>query len=95
MPVRCDIVSAVRQLIADNFMYRQGDDSLSESTSLLDSGLIDSTGVLELLMLLEKTFAIRVADEEVVPENLDSIGRIAAYVGRKMHAIQEAVAHAG
>lgn len=95
MSIPVDITSAVRAIIADNFMYREGVESLSESASLLESGLIDSTGVLELLLLLENTFSIRVADEEVLPENLDSIGRIVAYVRRKFMApAEKAVAHA-
>jgi hypothetical protein len=50
---------------------------------LIDSGIIDSTGVLELLGFLEETYAIQITDEEVVPENLDAIGRVAKFVERK------------
>ena len=71
-------------------------ESLSESDSLLESGLIDSMGVLELVTFLESTFSIQVADEEVVPENLDTIAGIVAYVRRKRAVDQsEVIAHAG
>ena len=74
------IEPAIRKFIADNFMYREGLTSLSDDDSLLDKGLIDSTGVLELVFFLEKCFDIKVADEEVIPENLDSVRRIARFV---------------
>jgi acyl carrier protein len=49
----------------------------------MQAGIIDSTGVLELIMFLEEQFGIKVADEEMTPENLDSVDRIVAFVGRK------------
>lgn len=56
---------------------------LCSDTSLLGEGIIDSTGVLELVMYLEETFHIEVADEEIVPANFDSIDALCAYVHRK------------
>jgi acyl carrier protein len=56
---------------------------LTDTVSLLDLGIIDSTGVLELVGFLEQTFQISVEDDELVPENLDTIDRICAYVNRK------------
>jgi acyl carrier protein len=94
MPTFPDVAAAVRELVTDNFVYRAEAGPLPESASLLEAGLIDSTGVLELVALLESTFSIRVADEEVVPENLDSIGRITAFVRRKLGA-GGGLAHAG
>jgi acyl carrier protein len=79
-----NIEAAVRKFIAESFMYREGVESLKDTDSLLDQGLIDSTGVLELVFFLEKTFAIKVKDDEVVPENLDSVSQIAAYIRRKV-----------
>jgi acyl carrier protein len=90
------VTQVVRALITTNFLYREGGEPLADTASLLDSGLIDSMGVLELLVLLEKTFSIRVADEEVVPDNLDSIARIAAFVRRKLGTSElETLANAG
>lgn len=75
----------IRTYIVENFLL--GDEQgLSGSESLLDSGVVDSTGVIELVAFLEETFSIKVDDEELVPENLDTIGAIAAYVGRKQTA---------
>jgi acyl carrier protein len=88
-----DAETTVRDFITENFHYRGEIGSLSES--LLEAGLIDSMGVLELVTFLESTFSIQVADEEVVPENLDSIGGIVAYVRRKRAGAQtEVVTHA-
>jgi acyl carrier protein len=72
----------IRQFITGNF-YVAADADLADDASLLDHGIIDSTGVLEVIAFLEDTFGIEVADEELIPENLDSIGRIAAFVERK------------
>ncbi len=81
-----EIETSVREFISENFQYRGDVESLSESDSLLESRVIDSVGVLELLTFLESTFSIQVADEEVVPENLDTIGRIVKYVHGKRSA---------
>ena len=79
-----DIHATVRRFIGENFLFREDLDSLSETASLLDAGIIDSTGVLELVCFLEGTFAIEIADDEMLPENLDSIAAIGAYVKRKL-----------
>jgi acyl carrier protein len=72
----------VRQFIATNF-YVGDPAALRDDTSFLERGIIDSTGVLEVVSFLEAEFGITIADEELVPENLDSLGAIAAFVGRK------------
>ena len=77
-----DMKLQIRQFIGKNF-YIPDAASLRDDTSLLDQGIIDSTGVLELVGFLEETFGISVLDTETLPENLDSIDRIAAYVQRK------------
>jgi acyl carrier protein len=77
-----DIKTRVRAYITDNFLFGQ-DDDLKDEASLLSRGVLDSTGVLELVMFLEQTFGIGVEDDELVPENLDSLNAIAAYVNRK------------
>jgi len=78
------MMPVVRKFIAENFMYREGLSSLRDDESLLDKGLIDSTGVLELVFFLEKTFAIKVADDEVLPDNLDSVVQITRFVQSKL-----------
>lgn len=77
-----EIKTQVRGLIEDNFLFREDRNSLSDTESLIDAGLIDSTGILELVAFLEEIFKIKVADADLVPENFDSINRIVAYVAR-------------
>jgi acyl carrier protein len=73
----------IRNYIVDNFLF--GDDSgLDDSVSFLESGMIDSTGILEVIGFLEENFSIKVKDDELIPENLDSIGNLMGYVGRKL-----------
>lgn len=74
----------VRQFVADNFLFRESADSLDASESLIAGGVIDSTGILELVSFLETEFEIEIADEELVPENLDSIAQIKAFVSGKL-----------
>ncbi len=74
----------VRKFIAENLLYQEDGDSLVETDSFLAAGIIDSTGVLELVTFLEDHFHIQVRDEEMIPENLDSIRQLTAYVHRKL-----------
>jgi acyl carrier protein len=77
-----DPKEAVRQFIISNF-YVANPDDLKDETSLLDSGMVDSTGVLEVIAFLESEFGVKVADAEIVPDNLDGVARIAAFIERK------------
>ena len=70
----------IRDFVQKNFFVSG---ALGDTDSLLDQGIIDSTGVLEVVGFLESDFGIKVLDEEMLPENLDSIACIAAYVDRK------------
>ena len=79
-----DVEKIVREFIVDNFLFRDDRDSLSDTESLLEGGLIDSTGVLELVAFLETEVGIEIADAEIVPENLDSISSIANYAKNKL-----------
>lgn len=74
----------IRDFIVDNFLFRDDRDSLSDTESLLEGGLMDSTGVLELVAFLEAEVGIEIADDEIVPENLDSIRNITAYAKSKL-----------
>ena len=75
----------VRTYIVDNFLF--GDDNgLEDSTSFLESGMIDSTGILEVISYLEEQFAIKIHDDELIPENLDSVGNIVGFLDTKMAA---------
>jgi len=77
----------IRQFIEDNFLFRGEAERVEREESLLEAGLIDSTGVLELVGFIENEFAIPVADAEIVPENLDSIATITDYVTGKQAAV--------
>jgi acyl carrier protein len=79
-----DIAKQFREFIIENFMLGRASEELTDDASLLDKGIIDSTGVLELVGFIEKTFEITVEDNELVPENLDSVQRLTAYVTRKI-----------
>jgi acyl carrier protein len=80
-----DIAQVVRTFIIDSFLF--GDDSnLSDHTSFMESRIVDSTGLLELVEFLEETFKIRVEDEELIPENLDCIDSVKAFISRKTAA---------
>jgi acyl carrier protein len=72
----------IRKFITQNFLLGFPN-SLGDSDSFLERGVLDSTGVLELVGFLEETFGIRVAGEEMIPDNLDSIEKISAFVRRK------------
>jgi len=76
----------IRQFVIDNFLFGQSDRQLGNSDSFLESGIIDSTGVLELIAFIESKYEVSIADEELVPANLDSIDRVSAFVERKLQA---------
>lgn len=78
--------SELRAFLAENFLLGDDIQGLASSASLIDAGLIDSTGVLELVGFLEETYGIRIVDHELVPENLDSIENIVRFVGEKRQA---------
>ncbi len=82
----------IRKFIEDNFLFRADRAELSDSESLLDAGLIDSTGILELVTFLETNFQIRMADAEIIPENLDSIRAIVTYAEGKLASAAKAPA---
>ncbi len=77
-----DASKQVRDFIITNFLYGDGA-NLKDDTSLLDSGTIDSTGVLELIMFLEETFKLKIDPEDITPENLDSVQKIVRFLSRK------------
>ena len=76
------VVDQVRSFIFSNF-YVVEPAALTDTTSLLDAGIIDSTGVLEVIGFVEDTFHVTVDEIEMLPENLDSIAHIAAFVAHK------------
>lgn len=84
-------IETVREFVVDNFLFGDGS-SLNEDTSFLAEGIVDSTGILELVFFLEETFGINVEDDELVPENMDNLRNIAAYVERRLAKTADAAA---
>ena len=78
------VKATVRQYISENFMFGSGGVTLADSDSFLEHHVLDSTGFLELIGYLEATYSIDVSDREMIPENLDSLDNIAAYLARKL-----------
>jgi acyl carrier protein len=79
--------SEIKEFIVSNFLFGQDGDSLAEDQSFLESGVIDSTGLLELVSFVEQRYGIAIADRELVPENLDSLRNISQFVARKLEAL--------
>ena len=78
------IETDVRGFVTDNFLFGRKNVSLAGDDSLLEQGLIDSTGVLELVSFIENKFEIKVEDDDLVPDNLDSINRLIAFIEAKL-----------
>ncbi len=79
----------VRNFVISNFLLGK-DEGFSDNASFLEQGIIDSTGILELVSYLEDTYGIEITEEELNPDNLDSISKIATYLSTKL-PIRDAV----
>ncbi len=77
------LTTEIKDFIATNFLFGQPADALTEDRSFLESGIIDSTGMLELVSFVEQKYGITVKDSELLPENLDSLRNISQFVERK------------
>lgn len=73
----------IRDFILESYLFTDEDSALSDDQSLLEAGIVDSTGILELVAFLQETFGFSVEDDDMIPENFDSVDRIVSYVGRK------------
>jgi len=76
--------TSIRDYILENFLFTTDHGQLQDDASFLEEGIVDSTGVLELVMFVEETFSIVVEDEEIVPENFDSVQKLARYARLKI-----------
>ena len=81
-----DLKSQIRSFIVDNFLFGD-DDGLDDQISFLDSGIVDSMGILEIVNFISEEFQVTVADEDLLPENLDSIDNIANYLSSRLQAV--------
>ncbi len=75
----------IRQFIIEQFLFGQGGQDLADDDSFLEKGIIESTRVLELITFIEETYTITVEDEEIIPENLDSINILVDFITRKQN----------
>jgi len=84
MPVDAASVERdVTKFIIDNFLFGNAAEAPAPATSFMETGLIDSTGVLELVAFIEEKFGFKVGDDELIPENLDSVANLAGFVVKK------------
>ena len=78
--------NALRDFIVENFLFGDTSRPIPDDASLIESGVVDSTGILELVAFLEEKYGIAVADAEIIPANLDTINNLCAYIDRKTSA---------
>ena len=74
----------VREFVVENFLFGDGE-VLKSDTSFMEEGIIDSTGILELVFFIEETFGFSIEDDELVPENMDSLKNITRFIDRKLN----------
>lgn len=77
------IKQTVKKFILENILFEDDENVLDYDDSFLEKGIIDSTGVLELVSFIEEEFNISVSDDELVPENLDSVNKLAGFIDKK------------
>ncbi len=74
----------IKNYILENFLFTNDLNAVEDDTSFLRAGIVDSTGILEIISFIEEEYQIQVQDDEVVPENLDSINLISSFIEKKM-----------
>ena len=77
-------LEVLREFVIENFLFGDGS-NLMEDTSFLEGGIIDSTGILELITFLEEKYGIQIENDELVPENMDSLKKVSIFLERKMN----------
>ena len=87
IPIKQTTALKIRDFIIENFLFGDSSNGLQDTDSLLEKGIIDSTGVLELVSHLEETYGIKVEDEELIPENLDCIKSISRFIQEKLDRV--------
>jgi acyl carrier protein len=83
------IAAEIKTFIVSNFLFGQEGDKLTPDQSFLEGGIIDSTGLLELVAFVEQRYGIAVADRELVPDNLDSLSNISRFVASKVDVVAQ------
>jgi acyl carrier protein len=83
-----DINKTIKEFMISHFLKGDATKTISDDSSFLEGGIIDSVGVLELVAFIEEKYGFRVEDEELVPENLDSVEKLVAYIQSKLAAVR-------
>ncbi len=78
------VEAKIRDYVLENYLFTDDPSALANDTSFLEEGIIDSTGILEVIAFLEEEFEIDVKDEEIIPENLDSVDNLKAFIATKI-----------
>ena len=86
------IAREIKDFIVTNFLFGQEGEALGGQQSFLESGIIDSTGLLELVAFVESRYQISIADRELMPENLDSLDNVSHFVARKLQTAEAGLA---
>ncbi|HTT20468.1 MAG TPA: acyl carrier protein [Candidatus Sulfotelmatobacter sp.] len=86
--MQSNFVGEVRSFVVTNYLLGR-EEGLGNDDSFQDQGIIDSTGILELVSHLERTYGIEILDQELNPDNLDSVNKIAAYLTRKLSTVTD------
>lgn len=86
--MQTDIIEQIRNFVVNNFLFGDGK-GLEDTDLFLEQGIIDSTGVLELVAFLEETFGFKVEDEEIVPDNLNSVALVTEYIMQKLQVSED------
>lgn len=73
----------LRDYIVENFLFGDTETEFADGDSFMEQGILDSTGILDVILYLEENFDMKVEDDELIPENLDSIDNLAAFIERK------------
>lgn len=74
----------IKQFVLKNFLFTEDESAVGDHESLIGKGIVDSTGILELISHLEETYGIKVAEDEMVPANFESIDNVTAFLTRKL-----------
>jgi len=78
--------ASLRRYVLENHLFTDDENRLKDADSFLETGILDSTGIMELILFIEEGQNLKVTDDEMVPENLDSIDNLVAYIERKQAA---------
>lgn len=81
---REEMITLLRKYLFDSFLFGYSEEELSNDTSFLEIGVLDSIGIMEVVSFIEQNFAVRFQDSEIIPENLDTVNRMADFIRRKL-----------